>query len=56
MNAHTGKPKNLSDMININIRKGFLMKAPEKKDNLHAYITTMTGEAYVENGLKETSK
>lgn len=44
-------PKNINDRINSLIRKGWVMKAKEKKDNKIAWILTNTGEGIVENGF-----
>ena len=45
-------PKNINDKVNMNITKGHLMPAKEKKDNLKAWYLTNTGEIFVDNGLK----
>ena len=42
-------PKNLNDMINKNISKGYLMDATEKKDSKKAWVLTSTGEKLVED-------
>jgi hypothetical protein len=46
-------PKNISDAVNKNIAKGFIMPAKEKKNNLKAWTLTSSGERFVDNGLKE---
>ena len=46
-------PQNLSDKVAMNIRKGHLMAAGEKKDGLNAWTLTSTGERFVESGLKD---
>jgi len=45
-------PANINDKVNLNIAKGYLMAAKEKKDKLKAWVLTNTGEKFVENGLK----
>lgn len=46
-------PKNTNDKINLNIKKGHIMEAREKKDNLKAWVLTDSGEKYVENNFKK---
>ena len=46
-------PANLNDKINMNIRKGHLIEAKEKKNGKKAWIITNTGEQFVENNFKE---
>jgi len=46
-------PKNISDVVNKNIEKGFIMNAKEKKNGLKAWTLTSTGDRFVENDLKE---
>ncbi len=46
-------PKNINDMVNKNIKKGFMMETKERKDKLKAWTLTSTGERFVENGLKK---
>jgi hypothetical protein len=48
-------PKNTSDAVNQNIRKGFLMTAGEK-DNKLAFVLTSDGEAEVEEMLKSVKE
>ena len=50
--ARESLPSNINDKVNINIAKGHLMAAKEKKDNFKAWCLTNTGEKFVENGLK----
>jgi len=45
-------PLNMNDKVNLNISKGYLMKAGEKKDNLKAWVLTSSGERFVEGGWK----
>ena len=45
-------PTNINDKVNMNIAKGHLMTAKEKKDNRKAWYLTARGEEFVENGLK----
>jgi len=42
-------PLNINDKINLNVRKGYIMLAKEKKDNFKAWILTNSGERSVEN-------
>lgn len=51
-NAKERFPENINDKVAQNIKKGYMMKAKEKKDNLKAWILTNSGEKYVENSLK----
>ncbi len=44
-------PKNINDKVNLNIAKGHMMAAREKKDNFKAWCLTNTGEKFVENRL-----
>lgn len=46
-------PQNLNDKINMNIKKGHVMEAKEKKNNKKAWVITNTGEQFVENNFKE---
>jgi hypothetical protein len=46
-------PSNLNDKINMNIRKGHLMEADEKKNNMKAWMLTLTGEQFIEGGLNK---
>lgn len=45
-------PANINDKVNLNIAKGHLMEAKEKKDKFKAWCLTNRGEKFVENGLK----
>jgi len=44
-------PKNAADKVQVNMRKGHMMEAEEKKDNLKAWVLTNSGEEHVENGF-----
>lgn len=44
-------PKNLNDMINKNINKGYLTDANEKKDKKMAWVLTSSGEKFVKDEL-----
>lgn len=46
-------PLNINDKVNMNIRKGHMMDAKEKKDKSKAWVLTNTGEKFVEEGLPE---
>lgn len=45
-------PKNVGDIVQKNIKKGYMMKAEEKKDDLKAWLLTNSGEKHVENEFK----
>lgn len=47
-------PENLNDKINMNIKKGHMMEAKEKKENKKAWVITNSGEQFVDNNFKET--
>lgn len=51
--AKEAVPGNLNDKINMNIRKGHIAEASEKKDGKKAWYLTSTGENYVEQELKK---
>lgn len=44
-------PQNLNDKINMNIKKGHVMEAKEKKENKKAWVITNTGQQFVENNF-----
>ena len=44
-------PTNINDKVNLNIAKGHMMLAKEKKDNLKAWVLTNSGEKFAENEL-----
>lgn len=46
-------PKNINLCVIANIRKGHMMEAKEKKDNLKAWVLTNSGEKYVEGDFKK---
>lgn len=41
-------PKNLSDVVGKNAKKGFIMPARDVESKLPAWVLTNTGEAYIE--------
>jgi hypothetical protein len=49
-------PQNINDKINMNIRKGHMAEAKQKKNNKKAWIVTNTGEQFLENGFKDIKK
>jgi hypothetical protein len=54
--AREPAPRNLNEMVNKNIGKGFMMESGEK-DGLKAWNLTNSGEAYVEKKVgKESSE
>jgi len=48
-------PKNINDKVNLNIKKGYMMEASEKKDDLKAWTLTNSGQKEVEE-LEEGEK
>jgi len=46
-------PTNINDKVNLNIGKGYMMEAKEKKDKFKAWVLTNSGEKFVEEGLPE---
>lgn len=48
-------PANINDKVNMNIRKGHMMPAKEKKDNRSAWVLTATGEQFIENSFLENN-
>ena len=46
-------PTNINDKVNLNIRKGHMMEAKEKKDKFKAWVLTNSGEKFVEEVLPE---
>ena len=44
-------PANINDKVNMNIHKGHIMEAKEKKDNSKAWVLTNSGEKFVEEAL-----
>lgn len=49
-------PSNLNDMVNLNIKKGYMMEAKEKKNKLKAFVLTNSGAKFVESGFSEAKK
>jgi len=45
-------PSNINDKVNMNIKKGHMMEAKEKKDNLRAWYLTNTGMNFIERNLE----
>ncbi len=45
-------PQNVNDKININIKKGYIMDAEEKKDSKKAWLVTNSGLEVVEGSFK----
>lgn len=43
--------KNISDLINKNIKKGYVMECKEKNGRLKTFTLTNSGEKFVENEL-----
>jgi len=52
MSAREPVPGNINDKVNLNITKGYIMSAKEKKDKLKAWLLTNSGERFVEEDLK----
>lgn len=46
-------PTNINDKVNLNIGKGYMMEAKEKKDKFKAWVLTNSGEKFVEKELPE---
>lgn len=46
-------PENINDKININIRKGHMAEAKDKKEKKKAWIVTNSGEKFLNDGLKD---
>lgn len=49
-------PPNINDKVNLNIKRGHVMKLKEKKDGLRGWNLTNIGERFVENDFKDPSK
>jgi len=49
-------PTNINDKVNLNIGKGYMMKAKEKKDKFKAWVLTNSGEEFVEEKLPKVNK
>lgn len=46
-------PKNVNDVVNKNIAKGFMMESGDRRSNAKGWVLTMSGEQYVEGKLSE---
>ena len=46
-------PTNINDKVNLNIQRGRMMEAKEKKGKFKAWVLTNSGEKFVEEGLPE---
>ncbi len=46
-------PTNINAKVDLNIGKGYMMEAKEKKDKFKAWVLTNSGEKYVEERLPE---
>ena len=46
-------PQNINDKVNMNIRKGHMTEAKEKKDSKKAWMVTSSGEQFLDNGFKD---
>jgi len=51
--AKEAAPANINDKVNLNIRKGHMAEAREKKDKKKAWMLTNSGEKFVESGFKD---
>lgn len=51
--AKEAVPANINDKVNMNVRKGHMAEAREKKDSKKAWLVTNSGEKYVESGFKD---
>lgn len=49
--AKEKKPANINDKVNMNIKKGHLAEANDKKDSKKAWYVTNSGEQLVENNF-----
>ena len=47
-------PTNINAKVDLNIGKGYMMEAKEKKDKFKAWVLTNSGEKFVEEGLPES--
>ena len=54
--AKEATPTNINDKVNMNIKKGHMAEAKEKKDNKKVWIVTNTGEKFLNDGFKQTEK
>ena len=46
-------PTNLGDMVNKNVKKGYIMEESTKKGDKKAWVLTATGEKYAEGNFVE---
>lgn len=46
-------PLNVSDKLQMNVKKGHMMDSGEKKDNMKSYVLTSSGEQLVENNFQK---
>lgn len=51
--AREPPPLNINDKVNSNIKKGYMMDADEKKDNLKCWCLTSSGIEFCENNFKK---
>lgn len=51
--AKESLPSNINQMVNENIKKGYMMEAEQKKDEMKAWVLTNTGEGFVNDLEKE---
>ena len=49
-------PQNINDKVNMNIKKGHMTEAKEKKNGKKAWMVTNSGEQFLENGFKESQE
>lgn len=49
--AKEATPTNINDKVNLNIKKGHMAEAREKKDKKKAWMVTNSGERFVESGF-----
>jgi len=50
--AKEKKPANINDKVNMNIKKGHMAEASEKKANRKAWYVTNSGEQFVKSNFK----
>lgn len=51
--AKESPPQNINDKVNANIKKGYMMEADEKKDNLKSWCLTNSGMKFCEKNFKD---
>jgi len=49
-------PENINDKINMNIRKGHIAEAKEKKNKKKAWFVSNSGEQFLERGFQSRDK